>query len=169
MCDPLLLTNSLPNHWCPQVKSSKNDLLCVVLLKRQSSIIWKTSCKIVIFMIWSKTITFWITWSDGEPSKSVMSSNWCTTFLPGNRGFPCNISAKMHPILQISIAGEYLAKKLPQSSGALYHLQEMTFLSMIHPKRDIKCRSEWKFQPKCLWLYICFDLIASISTSTLST
>lgn len=47
----------------------------------------------------------------GVPSKSVMRSNWCTTFFPGNNGFPVSISANMHPILQISIAGVYCKKK----------------------------------------------------------
>lgn len=34
-------------------------------------------------------------------------------------------SAKMHPMDQMSMAGEYFAKKLPQSSGALYHLESI--------------------------------------------
>jgi hypothetical protein len=59
---------------------------------------------------------------DGVPSRSVIRSNWCTTFLPGNNGLPVRISAKMHPILQISIAGVYLEKKEPHNSGARYHL-----------------------------------------------
>lgn len=45
--------------------------------------------------------------AEGVPRRSVMRSNWCTTFLPGNNGFPVSISAKMHPMLQISIAGVY--------------------------------------------------------------
>ena len=69
---------------------------------------------------------FWMTSWEGDPSKSVISSNWCTTFLPGNSGLPSRISAKMQPMLQMSMAGEYLAKKDPQSSGALYHLQQGT-------------------------------------------
>ncbi|BAS76853.1 Os02g0135250 [Oryza sativa Japonica Group] len=48
---------------------------------------------------------------DGVPSRSVIRSNWCTTFLPGNNGLPVRISAKMHPILQISIAGVLLWRK----------------------------------------------------------
>lgn len=44
---------------------------------------------------------------DGVPSKSVIKSSWCTTFFPGNNGFPVNTSAKMQPILHISIAGVY--------------------------------------------------------------
>ena len=32
----------------------------------------------------------------------------------------CHTSAKMHPMDQMSMAGEYLAKKLPHSSGARY-------------------------------------------------
>lgn len=47
----------------------------------------------------------------GVPSKSVMRSNWCTTFFPGNSGFPVSISANMHPMLQISIAGVYYKTK----------------------------------------------------------
>ena len=49
-----------------------------------------------------------------------MSSSWCTTFLPGKRGFPSRISAKMQPMDQMSMAVEYFAKKDPQSSGARY-------------------------------------------------
>jgi Rps23 Pro-64 3,4-dihydroxylase Tpa1-like proline 4-hydroxylase len=58
----------------------------------------------------------------GVPSKSVMISNWCTTFFPGNNGLPVSISANMHPMLQISIPGVYFEKKEPHSSGARYHL-----------------------------------------------
>ena len=50
-----------------------------------------------------------------------MSSSWWTTFRPGKSGLPSRISANMHPMLHMSMAGEYLAKKEPQSSGALYH------------------------------------------------
>lgn len=48
-----------------------------------------------------------------------MSSSWCTTLRPGNRGLPSSTSAKMQPTLQVSMAGLYFAKKLPHSSGAL--------------------------------------------------
>lgn len=48
-----------------------------------------------------------------------MSSSWCTTLRPGNSGLPSSTSAKMQPTLQVSMAGLYLAKKLPHSSGAL--------------------------------------------------
>jgi len=37
-----------------------------------------------------------------------MRSSWSKVFSPGNKGFPVNISAKIHPMLQISIAGVYL-------------------------------------------------------------
>jgi len=47
----------------------------------------------------------------GVPSKSVMRSNWCTTFFPGNNGFPVSISANMHPMLHISIAGVYCKRQ----------------------------------------------------------
>jgi hypothetical protein len=47
----------------------------------------------------------------GVPSKSVMRSNWCTTFFPGNNGLPLSISANMHPMLQISIAGVYCKRQ----------------------------------------------------------
>ena len=47
----------------------------------------------------------------GVPSRSVMRSNWCTTFFPGNNGFPVSISANMHPMLQISIAGVYCKRQ----------------------------------------------------------
>jgi hypothetical protein len=50
--------------------------------------------------------------SDGVPRRSVIKSNWCTTFLPGNNGIPVRTSANMHPILQISIAGVYCTQKL---------------------------------------------------------
>lgn len=54
-----------------------------------------------------KVLTLAMDSEEGVPSKSVMRSNWCTTFFPGNRGFPESISANMHPMLQISIAGVY--------------------------------------------------------------
>lgn len=44
---------------------------------------------------------------EGEPRRSVIRSNWWTTFFPGNNGLPVTISANMHPMLQISIAGVY--------------------------------------------------------------
>jgi hypothetical protein len=47
----------------------------------------------------------------GVPSKSVMISNWCTTFFPGNNGLPVSISANMHPMLQISIPGVYCIRQ----------------------------------------------------------
>jgi hypothetical protein len=47
---------------------------------------------------------------DGVPRRSVMISNWCTTFFPGKSGLPVRSSANMHPILQISIAGVYCIK-----------------------------------------------------------
>jgi hypothetical protein len=49
---------------------------------------------------------------DGVPRRSVIRSNWCTTFLPGNNGVPVRTSANMHPMLQISIAGVYCHRKL---------------------------------------------------------
>lgn len=45
--------------------------------------------------------------NDGVPRRSVIKSNWWTTFFPGNRGLPVNISANMQPMLHISIAGVY--------------------------------------------------------------
>lgn len=68
----------------------------------------------------SMRLTLATTCGEGVPSRSVISSSWCTTFLPGKRGFPSRISAKMQPMLQMSMAGEYLAKKEPHSSGARY-------------------------------------------------
>jgi hypothetical protein len=71
----------------------------------------------------------WITSSGGVPNNSVMIENWFTSrnhkvrgfrsvsqtlkgkpscgnddsrSFPGNKGFPSNISAKMHPVLQMS-------------------------------------------------------------------
>ena len=61
-----------------------------------------------------------MTSAEGVPSRSVMSSSWCTTLRPGNRGLPSKISAKMQPMDQMSMAVEYFAKKDPQSSGARY-------------------------------------------------
>ena len=46
-------------------------------------------------------ITSWL----GVPSRSVMSSSWCTTLRPGNSGLPSSTSAKMQPMLQMSMAG----------------------------------------------------------------
>lgn len=48
--------------------------------------------------------------AEGVPSKSVMISNWWTTFFPGNNGFPVSISPNIHPMLQMSIAGVYCNK-----------------------------------------------------------
>jgi hypothetical protein len=49
---------------------------------------------------------------DGVPRKSVMRSNWWTTFFPGKRGFPVKSSAKMQPMLHMSIAGVYWENSL---------------------------------------------------------
>lgn len=43
----------------------------------------------------------------GDPRRSVINSNWWETLLPGNSGFPVSTSAKMQPMLHISIAGVY--------------------------------------------------------------
>ena len=64
--------------------------------------------------------TLAMTSAEGVPSRSVISSSWCTTLRPGNRGLPSKISAKMQPMDQMSMAVEYFAKKDPQSSGARY-------------------------------------------------
>jgi hypothetical protein len=45
--------------------------------------------------------------ADGVPNRSVIRSNWWTTFFPGKRAFPVKSSAKMQPMLHISIAGVY--------------------------------------------------------------
>ena len=66
---------------------------------------------------------FAMTSGAGVPSMSVMSSSWCTTLRPGNSGLPSRISAKMQPMDQMSMAGEYFAKNDPHSSGARYHLR----------------------------------------------
>lgn len=60
----------------------------------------------------------------------MISSSWWTTLRPGNSGLPNRISAKMQPMLQMSIAGEYLAKKEPHSSGARYHLHSQVFQNL---------------------------------------
>ena len=36
--------------------------------------------------------------AEGTPRRSVISSSWWTTFLPGKSGLPRRTSAKMHPI-----------------------------------------------------------------------
>lgn len=56
---------------------------------------------------WMRRHTLETVSSDGVPKRSVIKSNWWTTFFPGNKGFPVKISAKMQPILHMSIAGEY--------------------------------------------------------------
>lgn len=58
-----------------------------------------------------RQLTLAVDSAEGVPSKSVMRSNWCTTFFPGNSGFPVSISANMHPMLQVSIAGVYCKTK----------------------------------------------------------
>ena len=72
-------------------------------------------------------LAFAMTSAEGVPSKSVMSSSWCTTFLPGNRGLPSKISAKMQPMDQMSMAVEYFAKNDPHSSGARYLTPETPY------------------------------------------
>lgn len=47
---------------------------------------------------------------EGVPRRSVIKSSCCTTLLPGNKGLPVNTSAKIQPMLQISIAGVYCKK-----------------------------------------------------------
>ena len=74
--------------------------------------------------------TLLMTSREGVPSRSVMSSSWCTTLRPGNSGLPSSTSAKMQPIDQMSIAGLYFAKKDPQSSGARYLCQKVHQLSV---------------------------------------
>jgi len=71
-----------------------------------------------------KTITRDIVSSEGVPSRSVIRSNWWTTFFPGKRGFPINTSAKMQPILQISIAGVYCIQYLSVNPPADTKLTE---------------------------------------------
>lgn len=47
---------------------------------------------------------------EGVPRRSVIKSSCCTTLLPGNKGLPVKTSAKIQPMLQISIAGVYCKK-----------------------------------------------------------
>ncbi len=68
--------------------------------------------------------TLAITSGGGVPSRSVINSSWCTTFRPGNSGLPSSTSANMQPTDHVSTAGEYFAKKLPHSSGALWGEQQ---------------------------------------------
>ena len=49
---------------------------------------------------------------DGVPRRSVIRSSWWTTFFPGKRGFPVKSSAKMQPMLHMSIAGVYWKTKV---------------------------------------------------------
>jgi hypothetical protein len=42
--------------------------------------------------------TLAMTSGEGVPSRSVMSSSWCTTLRPGKSGLPSRISAKMQPM-----------------------------------------------------------------------
>mmetsp|Transcript_36652 Transcript_36652/g.90504 ORF Transcript_36652/g.90504 Transcript_36652/m.90504 type:complete len:280 (-) Transcript_36652:472-1311(-) len=115
-----------------------------------------------------RTLAIWSGW--GVPSRSVMISSWCTTFLPGNSGFPLSISAKMQPMLQMSMAGVYLVKKDPHSSGARYHrvttysvMYSCSLLVRARPKSQI-LRSQLAlssrlegFRSRCstlaLWMY----------------
>ena len=45
--------------------------------------------------------------AEGVPSKSVIRSSSWETLFPGNKGLLANISANIHPMLQISTAGVY--------------------------------------------------------------
>lgn len=68
-------------------------------------------------------LTFWavilaMTFSDGVPRTSVVTRNWSIWSRPGKSGFPCSISAKMHPVLQISTCSSYLWH-VSMVSGAL--------------------------------------------------
>lgn len=64
----------------------------------------------------------------GVPSKSVMRSNWCTTFFPGNNGLPLSISANMHPMLQISIAGVYCKRQGFEIINVIQYFQYIQFV-----------------------------------------
>ena len=95
---------------------------------------------------------------------SVMSSSWCTTLRPGKSGLPSRISAKMQPMDQMSMAGEYFAKNEPQSSGARYHLQhreshERHFVSrMLDPqafRAEAKHRTAWQHSRSRRWWSAC--------------
>ena len=88
------------------------------------NLVWNGMCGLTLMFPKNRLAfsfrTLLMTSGCGVPSKSVMISSWCTTFFPGNSGRPDKISAKMQPMLHMSIAGVYLVKKLPQSSGARY-------------------------------------------------
>jgi len=71
----------------------------------------------------------------GVPSKSVMRSNWCTTFFPGNNGFPVSISANMHPMLHISIAGVYCKRQEFQNCTLVSTHQACSITYIIYKGR----------------------------------
>jgi hypothetical protein len=68
---------------------------------------------------------------DGVPRRSVIRSNWWTTFLPGNKGFPVSTSAKMQPMLQMSMAGVYCnVNNLFASTSTELEKKMMMYISM---------------------------------------
>lgn len=76
--------------------------------------------------------TFAMASGSGVPNRSVIRSNWWTTFFPGNKGFPVSISANMHPILHISIAGVYWENKVKSvGQNLIYHVT----IILIYPRK----------------------------------
>jgi hypothetical protein len=90
---------------------------------------------------WERQQTRAMDSAEGVPSKSVMSSNWCTTFFPGNKGFPVNNSANIQPMLQISIAGVYCRAQVQKkvSNKILNSNWKMAWAKQfrpLHPKEN---------------------------------
>ncbi len=66
----------------------------------------------------------------GFPVNATILSSWFSVEFPGKKGLPNNISAKIHPILQISAAWSYVWDP-NKTSGALYHLVATSYVKIF--------------------------------------
>ena len=90
---------------------------------------------------------------DGVPRRSVIRSNWWTTFLPGNKGFPVNTSAKMQPMLQTSMAVVYCNVNNLFESNQQYWKKMIMYISM-HRSITVLSQSVWKLFSSSQWTII---------------
>jgi len=66
---------------------------------------------------------------------------FCSQSRPGKRGFPLSISAKTHPILQMSIARVY-SLKVNMTSGARY--QRVATYSVMKVDASLEGLADWR-------------------------
>ena len=90
---------------------------------------------------------------DGVPRRSVIRSNWWTTFFPGNKGFPVNTSAKMQPMLQTSMAVVYCNVNNLFESNQQYWKKMIMYISM-HRSITVLSQSVWQLFSSSQWTII---------------